>query len=143
MTCIEWSKARDPSGYGRSWCKRTKRHALAHRLAYCEAHGVTLASIEGLEVRHKCDNPPCINPGHLELGTHADNMRDRCARGRTRGGVGERHGHAKLEEAQVLEIRRLFVARDKDYGARALGRKFGVMHSVVSLICARKIWTHI
>ena len=140
--CIHWNGPRDKHGYGR--ISRSKYGtSLIHRLVYCEANGVTLESIAGLSVRHKCDNPPCISPKHLELGTHADNMRDRQERGRTRVGIGERHRSAKLTEEQVLEIRRVYVPRDAEYGARALGRKYGVEHSVISLICSRAIWTHI
>ncbi|NIC05759.1 HNH endonuclease [Billgrantia bachuensis] len=57
----------------------------AHRVAYCKANGLQLASIDGLVVRHKCDNKSCVNPAHLEVGDHSDNIRDAIERGRYRG----------------------------------------------------------
>lgn len=60
---------------------------------------------EGLVVRHKCDNPSCINPDHLELGTHQDNMDDMVKRGRST--KGEKSASCKLSDEQVEEIKRL------------------------------------
>ena len=73
--CIEWDGPRTQKGYG--W---VRRHVYAHRDAWAKAHGPIP---KGLEVRHKCDNPPCINIEHLEIGTRADNMRDMMERGRS------------------------------------------------------------
>ena len=77
--CIEWTGSVDRDGYGKleKW-HNGKRVQFAHRWAYIQAHGDIP---EGMCVRHKCDNRPCINPDHLEVGTHADNMQDRLARG--------------------------------------------------------------
>jgi hypothetical protein len=77
--CVEWDRSRHDFGYGLCW--REGRTALAHRVSYEIHYGPIPA---GLMVRHKCDNPPCVNPNHLELGTHADNMRDMTRRGRAR-----------------------------------------------------------
>ncbi len=54
-----------------------------HRVAYCEANGVTLEAIKGIIVRHTCDNPGCVNPDHLILGSHQDNSNDMVQRGRS------------------------------------------------------------
>lgn len=71
--CEPWQGAIGPAGYGR----RGRR--LAHRLIYTERVG---AIPDGLCVLHACDNPPCVNPAHLFLGTQADNMHDMFAKGR-------------------------------------------------------------
>ena len=78
--CWTWSGGTDRGGYGKFSLKGqgTSAHRASYRILVGPIPG-------GLEVRHKCDNPPCVNPGHLELGTHADNMRDMAERGR---GVG-------------------------------------------------------
>lgn len=75
--CWEWTANALKSGYGRF--KLDGKQMYAHRVAYELMVGLIPP---GVKVRHKCDNPPCVNPDHLELGTHADNMRDRDERGR-------------------------------------------------------------
>ena len=79
--CQEWPKSRNKSGHGREWDPVEKRLDYAHRLAWRRAHGGILA---GLEICHKCDNPPCVNVDHLFLGTHLDNQRDMAKKGRSR-----------------------------------------------------------
>lgn len=75
--CWEWQGGRFNFGYGRAW--DGERQVLAHRLAFALTSG---AIPDGLHVLHKCDVPLCVNPAHLFLGTHADNMADKCAKGR-------------------------------------------------------------
>lgn len=75
--CHEWSGSRTAGGYG--LVGNTKR-VRVHRLSWELANGSTIP--DGMVIRHKCDNPPCINPEHLEIGTHADNMADMFSRGR-------------------------------------------------------------
>lgn len=68
--CWEWQGRRTPSGYGQvSW---NNRHRVAHRIAYMLVKGEIP---DGLEVMHLCNNKPCCNPSHLQIGTHAENMR--------------------------------------------------------------------
>ena len=100
-----------------------------HRLVYCEANECTLDDIVGKAVRHKCDNPRCIEPTHLELGTLADNNRDRADRGRSAKVVPSRH---KLNKTQALEVRRRYnPKRDPVNGVTALAREFGVDANVI------------
>ena len=86
--CWEWSGARSRNGYGKM-AYGNGTTAGSHRVSY-EVHRGPIP--DGLFVRHKCDNPPCINPDHLELGTPADNSRDMVERNRTRGYVTGRYG---------------------------------------------------
>jgi len=77
--CWEWKGKKDTQGYGKIVIQG-KTYGV-HRVAY-QTHYGTLD--EELLVRHKCDNPSCGNPYHLELGTHLDNMRDKVLRGRSK-----------------------------------------------------------
>lgn len=79
--CEPWTGCRSAAGYG--IIQREGRTMRAHRVAWALAYGPIP---DGLNVLHRCDNPPCCNPTHLWLGTHADNMRDRGAKGRTASG---------------------------------------------------------
>lgn len=75
--CLVWTRRCRNGGYGVLSIRN--RNVATHRLAYELEHGPIP---DGLVVRHKCDNPPCCNPDHLELGTMADNARDMLERGR-------------------------------------------------------------
>lgn len=90
---------------------------------------------DGLVVRHKCDNPRCVNLEHLDLGTPGDNCRDRHERGGTLRG--EENGHAKLTENQAREILASAASTPE------LARRFGVSQRAVSLIRERKNWAHL
>ena len=133
--CILWSGFRNPQGYGQT--KIGGRTYLAHRAAYAESRGLDVATMGG-HVIHSCDNPPCINPAHLTLATHAINMADKVRKGRQ--ACGTKHAHSKLTEAQVLEIRRRFQPGCPVNGGSALGREFGVAHSQVSRAARAKSW---
>lgn len=139
--CVEWQGCRLPAGYGRR--KYKGKDLLAHRLAYCEHHGLELEDIGGKVVRHRCDSPSCVNPEHLELGTHADNMQDMRERGRSARLQGTANGSAKLTEEDVLAIREEYVPRCRAHGGKALARKYGVSQQIVSDIITRRKWTHI
>lgn len=104
--CWPWLASRRPTGYGA--VNRGGTMTKAHRVAFEKAYGYWPEV-----VRHRCDNPPCCNPNHLQAGTHADNVRDMHERGRYAGdrrqfARGESHGMAKLTHRKVDTMRALF-----------------------------------
>lgn len=135
-SCIEWPNYRTPDGYGQF--RRNGKNVRAHRAAYCEHFGITLESIEGRLVRHKCDNRACINPHHLELGSPADNSKDMTKRGRSLSG--EKHPLSKLTHEQVKEIRRKYVKYSKDKGSIALAIEYGVSSITIRDIVSGRRW---
>jgi hypothetical protein len=97
-------------------------------------------------VCHHCDNPPCVNPEHLFLGTKADNSADMARKGRSVGFVGSRNPRALLTEAQVAEIRSRFIIGNNRYergNGAALAAEFGVSHDLILRIASRRIWRHV
>lgn len=139
--CIEFAgKHRDKDGYGRVFYQG-KKGVPAHRVAYCENRDIPLSSIAGQIVRHECDNPACINPDHLLLGSQADNVRDRCERGRS--ACGERNSQSKLDAETVQYIRTNYKPRDPVYGAAVMARRYGVVKSLVAMVVRREIWAHV
>lgn len=137
--CWLWTAHRFRQGYGA--VRVGRRVCLAHRVAYEAAHGEGAAN--GLVVRHRCDTPACVNPDHLELGTQADNVRDRDNRQRRIAPNGERHGMAKLTEADVREIRATYVRGSSELGQYALARRFGVAQTLIGNIVRREGWAHV
>ena len=128
--CIRFTGHLDGGGYGRIMVARVKY--MAHRLSYSLNNGPIP---DGYVVRHKCDNPSCINPEHLEVGTQADNIADKVSRGRQARGSGA--GRAILTEESVREI------RSSPLKVSELSTLYGV--SVVSIrnILRRKTWQHV
>lgn len=140
--CWQWTANKHWSGYGRiltgSRIDGSRRYVGAHRVAWELFRG---AIPEGLCVCHHCDNPSCVNPDHLFLGTLADNCKDRSQKGRNAVALGERNGNAKLSRDQVQEIRRRY--SDRGVTQKQLGREFGVSRVQIGKIVNGKLWKHI
>lgn len=128
--CWVWTGKRNGSGYGMFWVP--PREERAHRVSILLRDGELDAEAV---VLHLCDNPACVNPEHLEVGTQADNLRD--CREKGRHAFGEQHGHAKLTDDQVMEIRRSS-ERQID-----LARRFGVSKTTICNIRAGRLYTHL
>lgn len=86
---------------------------------------------------HRCDTPRCLNVDHLFVGTQADNVADKMAKGRHRSLPGERHPMAKLSAAQVSDIRRSFAEGAQK---RHLAAEFGVTRQCIHLIVTGRSW---
>jgi len=141
--CMEWMACLSDNRYGAfitgSRTKRTRKRYIAHRLSYELFVG---AIPKGKCVLHKCDNPKCVNPEHLFLGTQSDNMKDMIKKGRDFhvALLGSKHGNAKLNEEQVMEI------KDKIKNGISLielSKIYNVSPENISSIKRGKTWKHI
>jgi hypothetical protein len=131
--CWEWQAGRS-KGYG--VIKWDGKQRKAHRISWMLAHG----EMPELLVCHHCDNPPCVNPAHLFLGTHRDNVMDKVSKGRQPSGVGELNACALLNESQVEAI----LQRAQHGEAYSwIAQDFGVSSAAVSRICLGKNWPHV
>ncbi len=128
--CIVWDRRVNWNGYG------VVGHSLAHRLAYSLCVGEIP---DGIQVLHRCDNRPCINPDHLFLGTHLDNIADKVAKGRQT--KGEDVAGRKLTEGDVRSIRETHSKCEKSQ--KDIAAEFGVSQMTISEIVRRKKWKHI
>lgn len=133
--CLEWFGTKNHDGYGQV---RYKRKCLAvHRVVFL----LCIGPIDNqLQVLHKCDNPKCVEPSHLFLGTQRENVADMIKKGRARFSLnGEKNPNSKLTAADVRYIRNHHIARgDK----KILAKKFGVSRSLVSQIINNDAWKY-
>lgn len=137
--CWPWTGSATPQGYG--WLRGRKRGpqriARAHRFSYELATG---ADPGARWVLHRCDNPRCVNPAHLFLGTVQDNTADMMRKGRDRHAVGSRHHNAKLTEARVVEAR---AAVGSGESVAAVARRLGVSANTLSAAVDGRQWRHV
>lgn len=137
--CWLWAAGKNGGSYG--WVRARGKARRAHREAYEAENGQ--GSADGLVVRHRCDTPACVNPAHLEIGTRADNNRDMMERGGHVACKGEANGRSKLTEADVQTILAIYDLRSPTHSLRALARRFGVNHTLISKIVRRERWRHV
>lgn len=132
--CWLWRGGLNDKGYGIFIVER--RGVRAHRFAFEAATGTNPGD---LLVCHTCDNPRCVNPAHLFLGTNQENLQDMSRKGRARPHVapGEKNRQARLTSEQVAEIRAALHEGEKP---SALARRYGVTDSTVSKIKKGATW---
>ena len=143
--CWIWTGSQTPSGYGQiGRGSRGCGQLQAHRVSWELANGPIP---DGLWVLHKCDNPPCVNPSHLFIGTRADNMRDCASKRRllaqanpSRLARGSRHGKAKITERDAIGIRSRLHAGESQ---SAIARSLGVSVALVHFIANGRTWKHV
>lgn len=141
-TCWPWTGSKLPTGYGTFGVKR--KPIGAHRVSWMLSHGD--ASLPSLSVLHKCDNPSCVRPSHLFLGTHQDNMNDMKRKGRSSAGKPRPHAKvrrgddspfAKLTWAKVTSMRAEYVLGATQV---SLASKYGISFQHASEILRGKRW---
>ena len=141
-TCWVWTRGKIAFGYGRVRFGTGKGLLyLAHRVSYTLTYGPIPRD---LYVCHRCDNPPCVNPEHMFLGTARDNALDSVSKGRFNGWGGAKKGssqpYAKLTEDDVRQIR---VLRSHGLTYREIAKRFGVSISAIVNIIRGTTWRHI
>lgn len=131
--CREWTGCKIPSGYG-TYRFHSETHYV-HRLAY----EVFIGKIpKKMHILHSCHNRACIEPQHLRVGSHQENLKERDDAGRQ--ARGERGGMSKLKDKDVIAIRRLFIDNISNC---EIGRKFGVRDVTIRDIRIGKTWKHV
>ncbi len=138
-TCWLWNGCRNSQGYGKL-CRHSNGITvgwLSHRYVWTNQFGEIP---EGLCVLHKCDNPPCVNPAHLFLGTRVDNSEDKVSKGRQHIPTGSVNGRAKLEESDVKVIKHLLRLGCQQ---SQIADWYNVSSGAVYFISNGKNWSHV
>jgi len=132
--CWPWLAGKLRAGYGIFHISHRKPR-LAHRMMWELENGQIPA---GLDVLHKCDNPPCVNPNHLFLGTQRDNGQDMARKGRSYRGP--RPWCRKFFDMEIEAIRKM---RDEDWPFRTIAKQFDCNESSIRQICSHKSYKEI
>jgi hypothetical protein len=138
--CWDWTGSRN-NQYGNIFIRWENGRGVmqqAHRASYELLFGEIP---DGLVVCHKCDNPKCIRPDHLFVGTPQDNMDDMVAKGRGGSTRGSKNHLAKLNELDIPVIRRM--CKDKKLTQQQIGDHFGVTRAAIKAIHLRVTWKHL
>ena len=133
--CWNWEGAKDGGGYG-TFVSPVIEESKSHRISWAIVNGEIP---DGFWVLHKCDNSSCINPYHLFLGTHRDNMWDKVKKERQSRMMGARNGRSLLTEKEVREIRDLYALGNFSY--RKLAFRFGISQTQMARIIKRESWS--
>lgn len=132
--CWPWTGYKDRCGYGIFYFNGV--NIPAHRFSYLMHKGNIF---KNLLVLHSCDNPRCVNPGHLSLGTVKDNIQDKVNRNRQYRPQGEKSPNAKLTEKQVREI----LKKQNHFSQIELGKEYNIRAQSIGKIINGERWKHI
>jgi hypothetical protein len=131
--CHLWTGSPDTHGYGRFYSGRERGTLPAHVFAWEQANGRRV--IPGMDICHRCDNPPCVNPAHLFEGTRSDNVQDMLAK--LRGAQGEASPEHRLKAVQVIAIRQRYAAGEP---STRLAAEYGVKRNTIGNIVRGERW---
>jgi len=135
--CWNWIGFKDKDGYGKIRQGRFEKEQRAHRISYI----IFKEDFDrSLIVCHKCDNPSCINPDHLFIGTHSINHRDMQSKNRSNYAIGERHGRSILKKEDVLTIKKM---RHDNISVKKISKKFGISISYIYELLRNEKWSHL
>lgn len=135
--CWEWNGSKEKQGYGILNLRITGKYLKAHRASW-EIHFGEIPN--NLCVCHKCDNRSCVNPSHLFLGIHQENMADMTVKKRYKNTKGELNGRSKLTKEQVVEILNM---KNKGISQQKIANYYNVSQVRISMIFSGKSWKHL
>lgn len=137
--CWIWTKNTYKYGYGRLSIGKSKQ-IRAHRYMYEKTYGVIP---NGMNVLHSCDNPRCIKPEHLFLGTQKDNVTDmmKKRRGGYKSFKGEEHSNSKLKDTDIIKIKEMWSSGL--FLQREIAKELGISQQVISKIVNGIAWKHL
>jgi hypothetical protein len=136
--CWEWLASKNVKRYGQFWYRHSGKYVsgTAHRFSWMIHYGKIP---DDMLVCHHCDNPACVNPNHLFLGTNQDNMNDRNRKNRQAKLKGSANGFSILYEKQVIEIKNLL--KQGDLSFPKIAKIYGVSRSTISAISTGQNWS--
>ena len=133
--CWLWKANSLPAGYGT--LSLSGKKILAHRFSWQLAYGKIP---DGLCVLHHCDNPPCVNPNHLFIGSPADNVQDMIEKGRDPIQKGELNPKSKLKDEDIPKIKEIL---SQGFYQKEIASLFGVSSTTINGINTGRYWSHI
>lgn len=140
--CWPWIASTDQHGYGVMWNPVIKKRSRSTRVILYLYKGLAFDS--KLIACHACDNPNCVNPGHIFVGTMKDNSQDMINKGRynpSNKPKGSCHFASKLTESQVREIRELYATNKHTY--KTLAKIYKIDKTVIGKIIKKIAWKHV
>lgn len=135
VSCWEWVGCKDQLGYGQIKSSMNRKNLRAHRLSYELSKGKIP---KGMIVCHSCDNPSCVNPEHLWLGTDKDNMEDMVNKGRTPSHSKEKNGNSRLVATDIEKIRSMY--KTGEYKKNEIAKLFKISDVHAGRIISGQMW---
>jgi hypothetical protein len=139
--CWNWKGYKNHDGYGylSLYKKGNRKQVFAHRVSYVIATGYEFHKNIDMRCLHKCDNPSCINPDHLFLGTQADNVLDMWNKGRENIVFGN-NNEKSLNQSKVIDIKRMI---SEGVPFPNIAKDYNVSENCIKMIAENRTWRHV